>query len=276
MPGAKDTRQPYGTRALIFKRSCRLFPPAEISTLQRRHQDAIRRSELTCRLEEIMMTTRSLAIAVVSLLVSSHWATAQSSQTSDRNNTDLIMGPTARTLKQGQVSIDLPVMVGGPLAEVGLTSRLSIGLGTPVLIPGIRPGSAFLITSKARLFAGRNTDASVGVMHASMAGEGSSGLGYAVVTHGTNDAAVTGGVGFTYSSEGKNPRALVGMLSGEKRVSKIYKLLAEGYMGRGGGILTVGARATRGRVSFDFGLGAFVEDGHHTVKTPVFRISWSS
>ena len=173
-----------------------------------------------------MMTTRSLAIAVVSVLVSSHYLAAQqSSQTSDRNDTDLILGPTARTLKQGQVSIDLPVMVGGPLAEVGLTNRLSIGAGTPVLIPGIRPGSAFLITSKARVFSGQKTDASVGVMHASMAGEGSSGLGYAVVTHGTNDAAVTGGVGFTYSGEGRNHRTLVGMLNGEKRVSKGYKVL---------------------------------------------------
>jgi hypothetical protein len=223
-----------------------------------------------------MMTTRSLAIAVVSVLVSSHYVAAQqSSQTSDRNNTDLILGPTARTLKQGQVSIDLPVMVGGPLVEVGLTNRLSIGAGTPVLIPGIRPGSAFLITSKARVFSGEKTDASVGVMHASMAGEGSSGLGYAVVTHGTNDAAVTGGVGFTYSGEGRNHRTLVGMLNGERRVSKGYKVLAEGYMGRGGGVLTLGARGTRGHVSFDFGLGAFVEDGH-AVKAPIFRLSWSS
>jgi hypothetical protein len=223
------------------------------------------------------MVARSLWIVVVSTLACSRYVAAQTPQsgTADPSGSRLMLGPTARTLKQGQFSIDLSAIVGGPLAEIGLTDRISFGAGTPVLVPGIRAGSAWLVTPKVRVFSGQRTDASVGVLHASEANGRSSGLAYSVVTRGTRDAAVTAGLGFTYPLRNGAGPAAVGMLSGEKRVSPRFKVTAEGYMNRGGnGILSVGARAIGRHTTADVGLAAFVEGGH-AFPAPIFRLAWT-
>jgi len=223
-----------------------------------------------------MVTIRSLSIVLVSGLVWSNLAAAQQTQsgTADQNGTHLMLGPTARTLRQGQFSVDLSAIVGGPLVEVGFTNRVSMGVGAPLLIPGIRPGSAFVVTPKVRVFTAQKTDASVGVAHASGADGQQHGFAYGVVTRGSRDAAVTGGLGFTYAGDHGENRHAVGMLSGEKRVSTGHKVIAEGFMGRDGGVLSVGARAMRGHVSVDYGLATFFADGQ-SFAAPVFRIAWS-
>src|SRR5262249_17245802 len=104
--------------------------PGEISTIQRAHQDWRCRGAITCGEEERTMT-RCLWICVVCSMAWSDYAAAQTRQPEppDPNGTRLILGPTARTLKQGQFSVDFSTIVGGPLVEVGLTSRVSLGAG---------------------------------------------------------------------------------------------------------------------------------------------------
>jgi hypothetical protein len=63
------------------------------------------------------------------------------------------------------------------------------------------------------------------------------------------------------------------MLSGEKQVGRV-KVIAEGYLARGGGLVSGGLRATRGRGSFDFGVATLLGDGQ-TFVVPIFRIAWN-
>src|SRR4051794_40050121 len=57
----------------------------------------------------------------------------------DSNATRLLLGPTARSLRRGEAYFDL-FSLTIPFAQVGLADRFSVGIGAPVLIPGVIPG----------------------------------------------------------------------------------------------------------------------------------------
>jgi hypothetical protein len=137
--------------------------PAEIRLLQRCRQDSPRQRLLACY-EEVDAMTRILSAALVTTLVFAHLAAAQPSGPTEPSGTRLLVGPTARALEQGQFYVDFSAFVGGPFAQVGVTDRVSIGAGTPVLVPGIQPGGVMVVTPKVQVYAGRNVDASVGVL----------------------------------------------------------------------------------------------------------------
>ena len=184
-------------------------------------------------------------------------------QPKDANRTRLLIGPTARALNPGEVYLDFSGFVGGPFVQAGLTDRVSIGAGTPVLIPGIELGQFFVLTPKVQVFRGMRTSAAVGAMHATARGEGSAGLGYVVVTRGTTDAAVTAGVGVSYASIdlGSNGTPVL-LLGGEKRVTSAYKAIAEGQLTRNGGLVSAGMRFGRRHKFFDLGLATTLGAGH--------------
>jgi hypothetical protein len=192
----------------------------------------------------------------------------------DPNTTRLLIGPTGRSLKRGEAYLD-SFGVSVPLVQVGVTDRISIGAGTPVFIPGERPGGIFWLTPKVQVFAGTKTTAAVGVLHASDGGAEGAGIAYGVVTRGTEDAAVTAGLGYAYrrspESDGGTP---VVMVSAEKRVTRLAKLLTENYLGPGGALITGGVRLIRERLTLDLGVGATL-GANSLVVVPILRFAWT-
>jgi hypothetical protein len=188
---------------------------------------------------------------------------------SDPNTTRLFFGPTGRSLKQGEAYFGV-YEVFMPFVQVGVTDRLSIGGGTPLIFAGDieRP---FWFTPKFQLFNGDRTSGSIGVMHFFNVNDGGGmGIAYGVATHGGADAAVTIGAGYAYLNDAHPPRdayssapyyeeeggdgGAVLMIGGERRTSKRVKLVTENYIFKGGGIASIGARFFGEKLSADFGL----------------------
>jgi hypothetical protein len=191
----------------------------------------------------------------------------------DPNATRLLLGPTARSLRSGEAYFDLFTLTI-PFAQVGLTDRFSVGVGAPVLIPGVIPGEVFFVTPKLQLYEGGTTALAVGVLHIHDGADNRTGIAYGVVTRGTADAAVTAGLGYGYwRSKSSDAATPVVMLGGEKRLSRSVKLITENYAIRGGGLMTGGLRLIRDRVTWDLGLGADLGAGRVLV-WPVVRFSW--
>jgi hypothetical protein len=188
----------------------------------------------------------------------------------DPSPTRLIVGPTARSLERGEVYLDLNGLVGGPFLQVGITDRISIGTGTPVLIPGIRPGEAFLVTPKVKLFNGENTAAAVGFVYASGPDGHTTGIAYGVATRGTGDTAVTIGLALSPLGDARANGAPVVMLGGEKRVTRKVKLISENFLATRGGVVGGGVRFIERDVTLDLGVG--VPLGSDLV-IPMFRLA---
>jgi hypothetical protein len=189
----------------------------------------------------------------------------------DPNPTRLLFGPTGRSLKRGEAYLDV-YGISIPYVQVGLTDGISIGAGTPLLLPGLAPGEVFWISPKVRVFSGKKTDAAVGVLHTSTGRADNFGIVYGVVTRGTLDTAVTVGLGYTYRS-GRDAHAPLVMVSGEKRVTRVVKVITENYIGRGGGFAMGGVRVLNRRVSADFGLGRLLGT-EWPFPVPVIRFSY--
>ena len=91
----------------------------------------------------------------------------------DPNPTRLFFGPTARSLKQGAAYAGVYEIVL-PFVQVGLTDRISVGAGTP-LIFGDGSAHPFWITPKVQVYSGAGAQVSVGVMHFLNVGDGNLG-----------------------------------------------------------------------------------------------------
>jgi hypothetical protein len=176
----------------------------------------------------------------------------------DPSPTRLLLGPTGRSLKPREAYVDAE----GPLfphVQVGLTDRVSIGVGAPIFFTAV---PVFWVTPKVQVFAGQKTEAAVGVMHVDFVGHESLGIVYGVVTRGTLDAAVTAGLGYSYAwGEHSGAGAPVVMVGGEKRVSSRVKLLTENCAFRGGGMMNGGVRMMFSKRAIDMGLASPIGAG---------------
>jgi hypothetical protein len=177
----------------------------------------------------------------------------------DPNPTRLFFGPTGRSLKRGEAYIGVYEVLL-PFVQVGLTDRLSIGAGTPLVFGDFeRP---FWVTPKFQVIQHGSTSASVGVMHfLNIDDEAHIGIAYGVVTQGTADSAVTVGAGYSYArwddddfGDDDNAGSAVLMVGGEHRVTKRLKLVTENYVFKGGGFVSGGLRLFGEKLSADFGL----------------------
>jgi hypothetical protein len=192
-------------------------------------------------------------------------------QPEDPNPTRLLLGPTGRSLKHGEVYVD-DLLIFMPSVQVGITDRVSIGAGTNLLLPNFEP--ELWITPKVQVFARKKTKAAVGVLHITPIGNRGGGLAYGVVTRGTPDAAVTVGLGFPYVfGRGLPGGAPVFSVGGERRVSPRIKLVTENYVARGGGMAIGGVRVIRTREVIDVGLAAMFSAGYVFV-FPTLRMAW--
>jgi hypothetical protein len=221
------------------------------------------------------MTTRTcwiVAAATLLLAGSAPSARAQSSAGAaqlppDPADTKLVLAPTARTLPRGDVSI---MFLGiFPIAQVGLTDRLSIGGG----VFGVS-GPIIAVTPKYQVIRRPGTSFTVGALHFQSLDAASLGLAYGVVTHGTDDNAVTVGMAWLYIRDeadvGAAPAAIVGA---EHRISSRGKLVADAYLFDGGAWTSAAYRLVWTHVAVDLGLMFSAVNGH-ALAFPVVLVLW--
>ncbi len=148
----------------------------------------------------------------------------------DPNRTRLFFGPTGRMLKQSEGYVSM-FQLFLPFVSFGLTDNLTLAGGTPILPEAI--GRVWYVAPKLGADVTERTSLSAGVFAffetgAEFADVGTFGLLYAVGTHGSEDAAVTAGVGFGFAGDEIESRPLF-LVGGEWRVSPRIKLLTENY-----------------------------------------------
>jgi len=170
----------------------------------------------------------------------------------DPNPTRLFFAPTGRSLKKGEAYFGVYELFL-PFVQVGVTDRISIGAGTPLIFGDVeRP---FWVTPKVQLLERRSTAVSAGVMHFFNVDEASIGIAYGVVTQGSADSAATIGIGYAYAqTDDEDGGSAVVMIGGEHRVSRRVKLVTENYVFKGGGFASGGLRFFGEKLSADFGL----------------------
>jgi hypothetical protein len=176
----------------------------------------------------------------------------------DPNPTRLFFGPTGRSLKRGEAYFGVYEVLL-PFVQVGITDRLSIGAGTPLVFGDFeRP---FWVTPKLQVMQRRATSASVGVMHFFNIDQAHIGIAYGVVTQGSTDSAFSVGGGYSYARwdggddiDDEDAGSAVVMIGGEHRLTKRLKLVSENYAFKGGGFISGGVRLFGEKLSADFGL----------------------
>lgn len=223
------------------------------------------------------MTRHLLPALLAALMIAgAPYAVAAQSATppawpADPNPTRLFFGPSARPLPRGGVYFGVYEVVM-PFVQVGVTDRISVGGGTPLVFGGgsQRP---FWFTPKVTVVARERTQASVGVMHIANLDGDSLGVGYGVVTHGTRDSALTVGVGMAYARlEDASPPIV--MVGGEHRVHRNVKLVSENYVFDGGALASAGVRFMSGRLSADLGLVSPV-GVDEVIVFPMVNVVWA-
>ena len=181
-------------------------------------------------------------------------------QPADLNATRLFFGPTGRSLKRGQIYLGVYEIVL-PFVQVGVTDRISIGGGTPLMFGGGESGRPFWITPKVQLISGPKTQVSVGAFHGFSGGDGGEygGIAYVVGTRGNTASSFTIGAGVAYSGGGD--RAPVVMVGGERQFRRNMKFVTENYLWKGGeGVVTGGVRFFGERLSADLALALPITD----------------
>jgi hypothetical protein len=170
----------------------------------------------------------------------------------DPNATRLFFGPTARSLKRGQAYFGVYEFVM-PFVQVGVTDRLSVGAGTPLVFGFDESERPFWVTPKLQLFDTHGTQIAVGVLHAFNIDGHGGGIGYVVGTRGSAQSSFTVGAGVAYGSSGG--RAGVLMIGGDRQVRRHVKLITESYVWkRGDGLVSGGIRFFGERLSADLAL----------------------
>ncbi len=183
----------------------------------------------------------------------------------DPARTRLEFVPTARMLGRGDVAIR-PLGYPPIFVQIGLTDRISFG-AAPI-------GTGALLTPKVQLFRGATTQAAVGALHVVEPGY-SGGLAYAVATHGSEDAAFTVGLAWTYSGFFGGRRLLpVLLIGGERRITPGRKIVAEALVVHAGFMSSVGVRVIRTHFAADLGAAVLVAVHGGILAIPVCNLSW--
>ena len=169
----------------------------------------------------------------------------------DEHRSRLFFAPTGRSLQRGQVSVGVFEFMM-PFVQVGVTDRLSLGGGTPLVFGFDEEDRPFWLTPKLQIFDSPRAQGAVGVLHLFSFSGNNAGIAYGVGTLGSADNAITAGVGLAYSGDA---RGGVVMLGGERRVRRNLKLITENYVWEGGnGFLSGGVRFIGERLSADLAL----------------------
>ena len=189
----------------------------------------------------------------------------------DPSSTRLLFAVTGRTLGQGEWYMGTYV-IALPFAAVGLTDRISIAAGAPVLFGNLEP---FYLAPRVQILRTPKAQATLGTL-VFFFDEEAVGIVYGVGTFGDTDKAVSAGLGFFYSGdEVQNEPAF--MLGGEARVSRRIKLITENYLlpDAVGVVLSGGIRVIGERFTTEIGVVAAVSDGAAACCLPLINFSYA-
>ncbi len=176
----------------------------------------------------------------------------------DPNRARLFLAPTARTLPAGDGYVGdyflfFPVVAYGAADWLTLSGGMSVFPGLPL------QDQLFYVAPKVRLLQRRSVDVAVGVTYLRLGWsdfvDAWGGVGYGVTTVGSEDAALTVGLGWPFASGGASREPWM-MGGGELRVARGLKLLAEAWKFPGSSDVPVigGLRFLGERIAVDFGL----------------------
>jgi hypothetical protein len=176
----------------------------------------------------------------------------------DLHRTRLFFAPTARSLERGEVSFGVFQFLA-PFVQIGVTDRISVGGGTPLIFGFDDFERPFWFTPKVQVVNTANAQGAVGLLHVFDLDGDSAGIAYGVGTFGNTDNAFTGGAGMTYAGDS---RGWIVMGGAEGRVSRSVKVMTENYVWQNGeGIVSGGVRFLGERLSADLALAVPVGIG---------------
>ena len=189
----------------------------------------------------------------------------------DANSSRLFFTATGRTLGRGQAYIGTYLVVL-PFVAVGITDRLTLAAGAPVLFGEFEP---FYIAPKLQLVRTERANVSLGTLIIFYEDE-SVGITYGVGTFGTQDNALTLGLGFGFSGDDYSSEP-VAMIGGEVRASRRVKLITENYFlpGDTGLVFSGGLRFIGERFSTDVGIAGGSDDGAFVCCVPLLNFSYA-
>ena len=180
----------------------------------------------------------------------------------DPNGSRLLLGPTARPLKQGEgyfAAYEIFFLYGA----VGVADFLSIGGGL-TLVPGAGDQVFYLAPKLAFSTENEMISGAVGLLHLNTFSGSEDGLGivYGMGTYGTPRAGLTLGLGYSYS-EGKFSNDAVLLVGGETQLSNSFKLITENWIPLGSDdlVLSFGFRFFGDNIAADLGFFYPIVDG---------------
>lgn len=193
----------------------------------------------------------------------------------DPNHTRLHFTATGRALGQGEsyAGTYVTYTTAVPFAAFGLTDRISIAAGAPLLF-FVTFGSVYL-DPRVQVLRTSKAQATLGTLVLFLDSE-VVGIAYGVGTFGDRDKAVSAGMGFFYSGdEVHNEPAF--MLGGEFRVNRRIKLITENYLlpDRVGEILSGGIRFIGERFATQIGVFGALSDGNAGCCFPLLNFSYA-
>ncbi len=189
----------------------------------------------------------------------------------DPTSSRLFFTATGRTLQKGEAYVGTYIIVL-PFFAVGLTDRITVAAGAPVLFGELEP---FYVAPKVQVFRTARAAISVGTL-ALFFDDEIVGINYGVGTFGTPDHALTLGLGFGFSGDEFSNQP-VAMIGGETRTGRRIKLVTENYFlpGETGLIFSAGLRFIGERFSTDLGVGGFTGDGESFCSIPHINFSYA-
>lgn len=189
----------------------------------------------------------------------------------DPSRTRLLFTATGRALARGESYMGTYVVVL-PFAAVGITDRISIGAGAPVLFGQFEP---YYLSPRVQVLRTPKAQATLGTLVFFFNSE-VVGIVYGVGTFGDTDKAVSTGLGFFYSGhEVANEPAF--LLAGETRVSRRIKLITENYLLPDvvGGVLGGGIRVIGERFATEIGIFVPVDDWGAVCCMPLINFTYA-
>ena len=214
---------------------------------------------------------REMAPAAGRIIAGEYWAP-------DPNPSRLFFAPTARSIGHGSGYVGV-FMIGLPFVAVGVTDRITLAAGAPVLFGVVDP---FYIAPKIELISTSKFSVAAGVLSLITLRDITDddwetiGIVYGVTTVGTADQALTVGFGYGYAGDEISGQPAI-MIGGETRASRRIKLISENYFvaGETGAILSGGIRYVGDRFTSDVGVLGAVAGGESFCCIPLVNFSYT-
>lgn len=172
---------------------------------------------------------------------------------SDKSDNRMILAPTGRTIKQGQIQIASMVIIpylAFPTAHFGITDYINVGFGMSV------PFGLFYVAPKVRFVKTDYLQLSGGLLWCPSKDNSpdfnSFTIGYIAASIGSKEASVNIGAGYNFTRGLFDKRPVI-QIGGEAQVARGFKLISEnwGIVGESVPVLSAGIRIFNDFINFD-------------------------